>query len=66
MTPLRIIRRAQADTLIDEDGDVVALELLPGLSHAELRDFARRVPCRVSPGITESLGACSGLEGTID
>jgi hypothetical protein len=45
VTPLGIIRRAQADTLIDEDGDVVALELLSGLSHAELRDFARRVPC---------------------
>jgi hypothetical protein len=66
VTPLGIIRRAQADTPIDEDGDVVALELLPDLSHAELRDFARRVPCRVPPEITELLGACSGLEGTID
>ena len=27
MTPLEIIRRAQADTLIDEDGNVVTLEL---------------------------------------
>ena len=48
MTPLGIIRQAQADTLIDEDGNVVTLELLPGLSPAELRDFAGgcRVPFR--------------------
>ena len=36
MTPLEIIRRAQAGTLIDEDGNVVVLELLPGLSRREL------------------------------
>ena len=66
MTPLGIIRRAQAGTLIDEDGHVVELELLPGLSDAELRDFARRVPCRVPEGIAELLGTCSGLVGTID
>jgi hypothetical protein len=66
MTPLDIIRRAQADTLTDEDGHLVALELLPGLSHAELEDFARRVPCSVPPEIIELLRACGGLEGTID
>jgi hypothetical protein len=44
VTPLEIIRRAQADTPIDEDGNGVTLELLPGLSHAELQEFAREVP----------------------
>lgn len=66
MTPLEIVRRAQASTLIDEDGHVVTLEMLPGLSLAEMRDFARRVPCHVPAEITELLGACSGLEGVID
>ena len=66
MTPLEIIRRAQADTLIDEDGNVVTLELLPGLSDPELQDFAGRVPCRVPPEITELLGACSGFYGTLE
>jgi hypothetical protein len=42
MTPLEIIRREQADTLIDEDGKVITLELLLGLTQTELRDFARR------------------------
>jgi hypothetical protein len=65
MTPLEIIRQAQAATLIDEDGRVVALELLPGLSHTELQDFADQVPCRIPQEITELLSACSGLYGTV-
>jgi SMI1 / KNR4 family (SUKH-1) len=66
VTPLGIIRRAQASTLIDEDGNLVTLELLPGLLRAELRDFDQRVPCRVPEEITELLAACGGVEGVID
>jgi len=66
MTPLEIIRQAQAGELIDEDGLVVTLELLPGLSHTELQDFADRVPCRVPPEIAELLGTCRGLYGTLE
>jgi SMI1 / KNR4 family (SUKH-1) len=66
MTPLKIIRQAQADMLIGEDGQVVTLELLPGLSETELRDFARQVPCRIPPRITELLSVCRGFYGTIE
>jgi SMI1 / KNR4 family (SUKH-1) len=66
VTPLEIIRQAQAGTLVDEDGHVVTLELLPGLSDAELQDFADRVPCRVPPEVAELLGACRGFQGTLD
>jgi cell wall assembly regulator SMI1 len=66
VTPLGIIRRAQGRTLIDEDGNLVTLELLPGLSRAEMQDFAQRVPCRVPEEITELVAACGGLEGVID
>jgi SMI1 / KNR4 family (SUKH-1) len=66
MTPLQIIRRAQAGTLIDEDGNVVALELLPGLSDRELQAFAEQVPCRIPPEIMELLGACRGFHGTVE
>jgi SMI1 / KNR4 family (SUKH-1) len=66
LTPLEIIRRAQAATLIDEDGDVVTLDLFPGLSRAELQDFAEQVPCRIPPEIAELLGACRGFYGTVD
>jgi len=66
MTPLEIIRRARAGTLIDEDGNVVTLELLPGLSYRELQGFAEQVPCRIPPEIAELLGACRGFYGTIE
>jgi SMI1 / KNR4 family (SUKH-1) len=66
MTPLEIIRRSQTGTLIDEDGNVVTLELFPGLSNTELQDFANRVPCRIPPEIAELLGACSGFSGTVE
>jgi SMI1 / KNR4 family (SUKH-1) len=66
MTPLEVIRRAQADSLIDEDGRVVTLELLPGLSETELRDFVRQVPCPVPPEITELLRTCRGFYGTVE
>ena len=66
MTPLEIIRQAQATTLIDEDGHVVTLELLPGLSQAELREFARQVPCPIPPQIANLLSACRGFYGTLE
>ncbi len=66
MTPLEIIRQAQADTLVDEDGRVVTLEFIPGLSKGELREFARQVPCRIPPEITELLSACRGFYGTVE
>jgi hypothetical protein len=66
VTPLEVIRQAQADMLIDEDGQVVTLELLSGLSQAELRDFARKVPCPVPQEIEELLSACRGFYGTIE
>jgi hypothetical protein len=66
LTPLEIIRRAQTGTLLDEDGNVVTLELFPGLSNTELQDFANRLPCRIPPEIAELLGACRGFYGTVE
>jgi cell wall assembly regulator SMI1 len=66
MTPLEIIRRAQDSTLIDEDGEVLTLELFPGLSNTELQEFANHLPCRIPPEIAELLGACRGFYGTVE
>ncbi len=66
MTPLEIIRQAQSGTLIDEDGHIVTLELLPGPSHTELQDFVGQVPCHIPPEIMELLGACRGFYGTVE
>ncbi|HET9927914.1 MAG TPA: SMI1/KNR4 family protein, partial [Rubrobacter sp.] len=65
MTPLENIRQAQSGTLIDEDGHVVTLELLPGLTRTELQDFVGQDPCRIPPEIVELLGACRGFYGTV-
>jgi hypothetical protein len=66
VTPLDIIRRARAGALIDEDGNVVTLELLPGLSRTELQEFAEQVPSRIPPEIAELLRACRGFYGTLE
>jgi len=66
INPLEIIRQARAETVTDEDGHVVTLELLSGLAQTELQDFADQVPCRVPPEITELLRACSGFYGTVE
>jgi hypothetical protein len=66
MTPLEIVRQARADALIDEDGRLVTLELLPGLSQRELDDFARQVPSHIPPEIAELLSECRGFYGTIE
>jgi hypothetical protein len=52
--------------LIDEDGQVVTLELLPGLSQAELREFASQEPCPIPPQIANLLSACRGFYGTLE
>jgi hypothetical protein len=66
MTLIEIIRQAQAATLIDDDGQAVTLELLPGLSPTELDEFARQVPCRIPPEIEELLSVCRGFYGTVE
>ena len=66
MTPLEIIRQAQAEALVDEDGRVVTLELLPGLCQTELRDFAGQLPCRIPPEIAELLSVCRGFSGAVE
>jgi hypothetical protein len=66
MTPLEILRQAKADTLIDEDGQIVTLELPPGLPQTDLDDFAREVPCHIPPEVAELVGVCRGFYGTIE
>jgi hypothetical protein len=66
VTPLETIRQAQSRTLVDEDGHIVTLELLPGLSSSDLHDFARQIPCRIPSEITELLRSCRGFYGTVE
>lgn len=66
MTPLEIIRGAQAAPLCEEDGEPVPLRLLPGLTGPELQAFAATLPCPLPPHVEELLRHCRGLDGALD
>jgi SMI1 / KNR4 family (SUKH-1) len=65
-TPTSLIRQAQATTLVNEDGESLALELLPPLSPAEIDTFAARLPCPLPAEIRELLALCRGFNGPLD
>lgn len=64
MTPLEIVRQAQSTQLVDEDGEAVALELLPPLSAAEIDAFAATLPCPLPGEIRELLAYGRGFYGS--
>lgn len=66
MSPLQIIREAEARTLTTEDGERIELEFLPPLSKAEIDEFAAQLPCPLPGEMLELLGHCRGFYGTIE
>ena len=62
MSPADIIRNAQSMELVDEDGEVFALSLLPPLSDPEVDAFAESLPCPLPDDISELLRFCRGFE----
>jgi cell wall assembly regulator SMI1 len=66
MNPIDIIRDAQARELIDEDGEAVRLELLPGLDETDLSEFEMSLPCTLPEEIRELLCFCRGFDGVIE
>lgn len=63
MSLVDIIKTAQKMTLVDEDGEEIALELLPPLSGDEIADFANSLPCPLPEDMRELLSYCRGFEG---
>lgn len=66
MNPLDVIKAAQSKELVNEDGGIVELELLPPLTEAEINDFASSLPCKFPEEIHELLKYCRGFEGIVD
>src|SRR5262245_4450235 len=66
MTPVEIIRQAQAASLVDEDGDAVVLELQPPLSAAQVEAFAATLPCPLPADVRALLAFCQGFDGPLD
>lgn len=66
MNPVEVIKMAQLKDLVNEDGDVVELVLLPPLSEMEIDEFANSLPCKLPEEIHTLLKYCRGFEGTVD
>lgn len=60
------IDMARRRGLVDEDGEPVPLELLPGLGELELRRFAASLPCPLPPHVEELLRVCGGFRGPLE
>ena len=62
MTPKQALEAALAESFEDADGEVVTLELGPGLSVEQLQDFERRLPGPLPGDISELLELTRGFE----
>jgi len=60
-----IIKTAQASSLIDEDGDEIALELMSPLSTEEIDDFAATLPCPLPDEVRQLLSYTRGFEAVV-
>ena len=63
MTPAELVRDATSRPLSDERGREIRIELRPGLSPAEIDEFAQRLPCALPGEIRDLLVLCQGFEG---
>jgi cell wall assembly regulator SMI1 len=61
MTPLELVKQAASRELRSQDGDGERLELLPGLSAAEIAAFEASLPCRLPVSVRELLLFCRGF-----
>ncbi len=65
MNPLQTILAAGESERIDDDGEAVALELLPGLTSGELESFAATLPFALPDAVRELVLHCRGIEGSV-
>jgi cell wall assembly regulator SMI1 len=65
-TTRQVIESALAQNLIDHGGKPLVPRLLPGLTAAELDDFARSLPVAPPDDVRDLLAYCSGIEGTLE
>jgi hypothetical protein len=63
MTPVEIIQRAMKMDLCTEDGELVDLDVRPGLSSSEIDIFEKTLPSPVPASVRELLSFTSGFYG---
>src|SRR5262245_2649139 len=62
VTPADVIREATTRSLSNERGKPITLQLRPGMSDAEIEEFARHLPCALPPEIHELLRYGTGFD----
>jgi len=63
MSAVDVLREAAGMRLVDEDGNVETLTLLPGLTEEELKGVEAGLPCALPAEAREVLTFCRGFEG---
>ena len=66
MTAFDEIRRAQAEKLTDEDGDLVELVLSPGLTEEGIATISTELGFKLPAELVGLLRLCSGIEGVLE
>ncbi len=66
MTAMEHLKAAQQSELIDEDGEKVALKLLPPLSAGQIDAMQQQAGLPLPEELRSLLAFCSGLEGCLD
>ncbi len=66
MTAIEHLKAAQPSELIDEDGERVALKLLPPLSAGQIDALQQQAGLPLPEELRSLLAFCSGLEGCLD
>lgn len=62
MTPLELVQQAEGRRLVNEDGEVEYLKLLPPLGAEELAGLETRIPCPLPAEVRELLMYSRGFE----
>jgi hypothetical protein len=62
MSLLQLVQSAAGMPMVDEDGEVDRLSLLPGLTSRELEQLAQRLPCPIPTEVHDLLAFTRGFE----
>lgn len=60
-----IIKSAELSSFVNEDGDAIVLELMPGLTEEEIREFAAKLPCPLPEDVRNLLSYTRGFTAMI-
>ena len=63
MSLVELVREGAKVRLTDEEGEPISIELLPGLTPAEIEELEGTLPCPLPAEVRELLELCGGVDG---